>query len=128
MNLEFLPIFLSRGCGHNAQHLNSIIRFVLKIKYCDKCYPRNLFARDESGVCNLEKDFPMTTCQRSELKLPLFDMETEKVQLKAKDEKIGQNKIWRIKTLTSRVLDFDTWLMSFQEQFEQAWIYYQRVY
>ena len=70
----------------------------------------------------------MTTCQRSELKLPLFDMETEKVQLKAKDEKIGQNKIWRIKTLTSRVLDFGTWLMSFQEQFEQAWIYYQRVY
>ena len=100
-------------------------RYACETLRCDKCTPRNLFVRDASGKCRLEKDFPMSPGQRAELKLPFFEMDTEKVELKTKSAN-GQAKIWRIKTLKDRLLNFDTWLKLFQEQLEKAWVYYQR--
>ena len=67
----------------------------------------------------------MTSGQRSGLKLPFHELETEDVELKTKDAN-GNAKIWKIKSLVSRELAFDTWMRRFQEQLEKAWIYYQR--
>ena len=120
--VDWLKLKLREQCGSKSADA----RYDCETLQCQQCHPRRLFLQDVNGVCLLEKDFPMTPAQRSGLKLPFFEMETEDLELKSLDAK-GKPKIWKIKSLGSREFDFQSWLDRFEEQLEQPWLYHEKV-